>query len=492
MEHTHAEHKHTEHPNAEHAHAVHKPASKLKILLVALLLVVAVALVSVLYITTPRTKTLENNWLSIILNYNNSRYQANATVNASNAAQLRQSWVIYTHNSVTSTPVILNGNVFFSDFGGYVYSANLLNGTLNWKINLGAAISSTPTLYNGLIYIDFGPLGATNVTALSQADGHVVWNKKLSTTMNSIWASPIIYNGLLYTGVASAGLNAAEDNASQIGEIFALDAKNGTVAWSFNTMIGANGGAGIWGSVAVDPKLNAIYFGTGNPYLTKGNGLYGYAIMSLNATKGTLNWFYQAYNSVPVGHDLDFGSTPNLFAMTANNTIYEALGLGNKDGDYYILNRVNGVLLDKFPVGVKGNLGLGIIGLAGFTYTSNPNEPELFIPSYNNKNKTVCCGVVEALFPSNGSAAWRFNTVGMIEGSVAIAPGAIFFGDTKGNFYAVSIATGSQLFHVVLPSGAYGGVTISNNFVLVPTAFGSANSMGVYAFSLPEAAAHKP
>jgi len=353
-----------------------------------------------------------------------------------------------------------------------VYSVSASTGHLNWEVNLGNPISSTPTLANGMVYIGLGPSGPTEVDALSQATGSIVWSTTLKTSENAIWASPTVYNGLLYIGVASSG---DESDTNWIGALFALNANTGSVAWHWNATTSIAGGAGIWGSVVVDPSLNAIFFGTGNPY-GSGSGssiLYSYCIVSLDATTGKMNWYYPVYTSTAAGGDLDFGSTPNLFSVTIGSTTYSAIGIGNKGGTYYVLDRTNGNLLESIAIDSTGD-GEGIIGLAGYIYQSS-NNPELFIPSDYNS-----AGVLSAYTPSNNQIQWSFSTPASLIGSVAVVPGAVLFGDTKGNLFAVSDA-GKQLFSQALPSGIYAGVTVAENYVFVPTAFGTTN--GVYAFA---------
>jgi polyvinyl alcohol dehydrogenase (cytochrome) len=398
---------------------------------------------------------------------------------------LSQKWFFSTSYSVTSTPVVLNGNVYFADWGGNIYSLKVADGKLNWKYHVSHAVSSTLLLANGLVYVGWGPFRPTSIIALDQATGTLVWSRTLVTSMHAIWASPIVYNGRLFIGVAAAE-NDSEGVSSYKGEIDALDAMTGSFDWSFKTAVGAAGGASVWGSVAVDPSLDSIYFGTGNAFGNWSGAatLYSYAIISLSASSGTLNWYHQVYTDTTIGGDLDFGSTPNLFTLSYNGNMYRAVGIGAKDGNYYIVDRTNGNPIVTETVGTLDNKG--IIGLAGFYYPSTQGNPELFIPSSNYPGCSGCLGVVEALFPSSGNVPWRFPSGGLIVGSVAVVPGAVLFGDIYGNFYAVSIADGSQLFHTqVTPFGINGGITVAEGYVLFgngaqPTAD---SRCGLYAFA---------
>jgi len=209
--------------------------------------------------------------------------------------------------------------------------------------------------------------------------------------------------------------------------------------------------------------------------------LYADSIISLNAQTGMLNWSYQAHTSATI-NDVDFGSTPNLFSISVNGTAHQAIGLGSKDGAYYILDRTNGSLLERFQVGTGGGDG-GIIGLAGFIYRSGTTNPEIFIPSYYNPNSTTCCGVINDLNTTSNTISWQFITPAHPFGSVAVIPGAVLFGDNAGNFYAVSTTSGLQLFHKQLSYTILGGVTVAEGLVLVPAGSGPQNTVGLYAFS---------
>ena len=105
---------------------------------------------------------------------------------------------------------------------------------------------------------------------------------------------------------------------------------------------GADGGDGVWATPVISPINNSIYFATGNPYgivsnsnSIFGNFLFGYAIMSLNATTGKINWYNQVYNAINKVNDTppyngliaggqwtddDFGSSANLFNYTSKST----------------------------------------------------------------------------------------------------------------------------------------------------------------------------
>jgi outer membrane protein assembly factor BamB len=464
--------------------------------LIIICLLVSVVILSALpYVRQTNALTQPGgDWTSFTLDNSNSRYQSSSTITSANVHSLQEAWFYPTGYSITSTPVVQNGNVYFADWDGNVYSVNVNTGMLNWEKNVGFSVSSSLLLENGLVYVTGSPLGQTVVTALNENSGSPVWSTPLTTTYESdgaIYTSPIYYNGLIYVGI-SDDHNGGENVTYKLGEVFALNANSGSIAWNFTTMKGNAGGAAVWGSFVVDPNLNSIYFGTGNSYVNATNNAYAYSILSLNALTGQWNWNYTVYPNLASGGDQDFGSTPNLFSITVNGKNTPVVGLGNKNGHYYILNRVNGKLLYDLTlpnIQASGN----IVGLAGF-YPST-TSPIIFIPSAatSGKGELVAYDTSSPSFPSS---KWTFSASSRVVGSVAVIPGAVLFGDSVGELYAANITNGAALYQSKLPnlpssSGIWGGVSVAEGHVFVgdyyygiPQSSSKINGLGLYAFAV--------
>ena len=245
--------------------------------------------------------------------------------------------------------MVYDGVMYFADWGGNVYAANVTTGHVLWNTSLGAAISSSVLVANGMVFVGLGPECNVKPTvyALNATDGSLVWQKSIITTMCTIFASPVVYEGRIYIGVAANG--AQETNDTKVGELYALNETTGNILWGLQTSkngtLGGAGGAGVWNTVVVDPTLNNVFFATGNAYGSEsGTQLYSYSIISANAITGAMNWHYQAYANKKAGADKDFGSSINLFTVTLKNgSTYQALGEPEKGGDYFVLDRLNGV-----------------------------------------------------------------------------------------------------------------------------------------------------
>ena len=146
------------------------------------------------------------------------------------------------------------------------------------------------------------------------------------------------------------------------GEIRGFDALTGKLKWTFDPIpqdpkaIGANtwkngsaqktGAANAWSVIAADPVRNLVFVPTGSPSPDYyggerlGNNLFANSLVALRADTGERVWHFQL-----VHHDLwdyDVASPPILFDVHRNGQTIPAVGVGNKDGYFFILNRKNG------------------------------------------------------------------------------------------------------------------------------------------------------
>ena len=210
-----------------------------------------------------------------------------------------------------------------------------------------------------------------SVVALNAKNGDVDWTYQVSAagtfaghvSLTAPWTTfaPIGADGM----VLSAPNNG--DSALR-GHVDAIDAKTGALMWRFyttpdptqlpfilswaNPADAAEGGGAVWTNAAVDPTLNDVYIGIGNAYpytgRSPGKDLWTDSLVALNAKTGALKWYYQQ-----VHHDIwdfDDSNPATLFNVTINGKMYPAIAQGNKDGYLFVLNRVTGGYLPKFPI----------------------------------------------------------------------------------------------------------------------------------------------
>ena len=101
----------------------------------------------------------------------------------------------------------------------------------------------------------------------------------------------------------------------------------------------------VWSSAAHDQRRGLLYFGTSNcdtdtdpatPVPPPPMPPYDEALVALRMD-GTPAWRWRPREVDP--DDLAFGAAPNLFTIDVGGTPTEVVGIGGKDGTYYVLDR---------------------------------------------------------------------------------------------------------------------------------------------------------
>jgi outer membrane protein assembly factor BamB len=464
---------------------------------------VACALVITFSACGTSSKPKGGEWPAINNDPRNTRFQADSTITAKNIARVRQRWMIPTNESVTSTPVVVDGNVYFADWGGSVYSARVDSGKVNWKVNLGNPISTAVAVDGGRVYVSLSPFDTSKyppdngnrLVALSESSGLTLWQTRLESTARGVWSSPIVFDGLVFVGAAAA-IGQTENDPSVGGNVYAVDAKSGRLAWS-KVLNGTAGGGGLWGTIAVDEDRDAIVFGTANPFSEKGSAGYTDSIVSLDARTGRDKWTFHVPTDRKRDIDVDFGSSPNIFEMkTGVGRRETVVGLAKKDGSYYVVGANDGGFRRQIAVKQLG----GVLGIGGYLPTANGRARLIYLPTfkteYDISSPEGCCGGVVAIDPERNAVRWEAKAKSQVIGSVAIGPGVVVFGDAKGNLYGVASATGAPLFDTNLRASIQAGVTLAEGHLFVPTAAGNPafppkthpipkDALGVYAFGPP-------
>ena len=125
-----------------------------------------------------------------------------------------------------------------------------------------------------------------------------------------------------------------------------------------------HGGAQPWVPGAYDPETHLYMFGTGNPtpaYTTgrgDGDNLYTCSLVAVNVDTGKMAWYYQT--SPHDTHDWDSTQTPIIADLPFNGRTRKIVMTAERNGYFFVLDRVTGEHLITGKFGLYNNWALGL------------------------------------------------------------------------------------------------------------------------------------
>src|SRR2546422_112664 len=306
----------------------------------------------------------------------NTRFQDVDQINGCNVKDPQVAWVFHTGvldpaGALSGSPIVVDGRMYVPDGHDDVFALTGETGKQLWAYKPLSIPGEMPPLDQvspccgrnnfGVAFGDervyYGRLDDV-VVALDAETGAVRWKTKLAKIEDHfvINMAPQFVDDKLIVSLSGGEFEVR-------GQVFALNAENGHIIWSFSTTKpdsfgGPNntsflrGGAGVWNTPAVDRELGLVYINTGNaaPDIQgenrPGDNLYSASIVALDLRTGLPVWSFQE-----VHHDIwdyDSAQTVVLFPLKKDGKHFKALGHCSKNGQYYILDRRNGQPI--FPV----------------------------------------------------------------------------------------------------------------------------------------------
>jgi PQQ-dependent dehydrogenase (methanol/ethanol family) len=325
-------------------------------------------------------------WLTYGLTPGETRYSPLKQIDATNVSRLGLAWSYELGaggGNQEATPLFWNGNIYGITNWSIVYSVDARTGKERWrwdpevnqtavrpKICCGVVNRGIAIYQNKII----APVIDGRLEALDAETGRPVWEARVAYPQDNytITMAPRIAKGKVVIGVSGAEYPVR-------GFFAAFDANTGQLAWRFYTIPGdpskpfenpalkkaaetwsgdwwkLGGGGTVWDGMAYDPETNLVYVGTGNggPWpeeLRKSKGkdnLFVCSILAVNADTGDLKWYYQ---NTP-GDSWDFDSVQGfiLADLTINGRQRKVIMQANKNGFYYVLDRVTGAFISAQP-----------------------------------------------------------------------------------------------------------------------------------------------
>lgn len=326
-----------------------------------------------------------DEWLTYSGSYDGWRHTSLAEITPANVARLRARWIRQfdiSQQNIEATPLVINGVIFLAADAGHVVALSAKTGDVIWQyarpipadlplafgpVNRGLAVSG------GTIF--FGsPDG--HLIALNATDGKVIWEVLVGSPSSgySLSGAPLAINRSVIVGIAGGEFGIR-------GFLAAYDVASGKQQWKFDTIPGPGevghetwendawrtGGGGTWVTGSYDPSTDLLYWGVGNPSpdflgdVRPGDNLFTNSVIALHASDGKLAWYFQF--TPHDEHDWDATQTPILADLSIKGTIRKVICWANRNGFYYVLDRVTGEFLTGVPfIEIDWATGLTSVG----------------------------------------------------------------------------------------------------------------------------------
>jgi polyvinyl alcohol dehydrogenase (cytochrome) len=467
------------------------------------------------------------------------------TISAKNVAQLKPKWVATTGGDVSARAAVVDGVVYFPDWGGNIWALNAKTGKKIWHHQLSdfglpaKTVSRTsPAVVNGTVY--FGSQTDATLLAIDAATGKLKWKSQADPhPMATLTGSPTVTGGVVYMGVSSQEEFSAVSTGYKCctfrGSVVAFNVATGKMLWKTFTVPEGYTGGGVWGSnPVVDVTRKLLYIGTGNNYTKPATAAYTKCIaaggtepkclspedhvdsmLALETTTGTIKWAKRLQSEDdwnagclvdtagkgncpkgPIGLDYDFGPAPNAFAISAANnhgTRQDVIGAGQKSGIYSAFNPDTGAILWAHNVGPGSDLG-------GMEWGTATDGLRVYAAISNfNKDKYVegTAGSWAALDVSTGKILWQVKdpNSSIDIGPMGVSNGVVYAGSmstdkTQSNMFALDAATGKVLWKFNSGASVNAGAVVSGGVVYWGSGY---NHLGIpnftgntkfYAFSI--------
>ena len=346
-----------------------------------------------------------DNWAAQAGDAANHRWSNLKQIDRHNVGQLQVAWTMSTGvlRGHEGSPLVIGDTLYLhTAFPDNVFAVSLKDETFKWKYEPKQDPDVVPvmccdTVSRGLAYGDgkiFLQQADTTLVALDAQTGKVIWsakngNPKIGETNTN---APHVFKDKVITGISGGEFGVR-------GRLIAYDMKTGTRVWTAwstgpdndllvdpaKTMTWTNGrmapigkdsslktwqgdqwklgGGTTWGWYSYDPKLNLLYYGTGNPGTWNptqrpGDNKWSLSIFARDLDTGTAKWVYQM---TPHDQwDYDGVNESPLVDLTIAGKSVPALIHFDRNGFAYTLNRVTGALISAQKYDPAVNWATGI------------------------------------------------------------------------------------------------------------------------------------
>jgi quinohemoprotein ethanol dehydrogenase len=327
-----------------------------------------------------------DDWLSYGLTPGETRYSPLDQIDTENVSRLGLAWAYDIGEgggNQEGTLLEWNDTLYGITNWSVVYAVDARTGEEVWRWDPQVNRETTrAVICCGIVNRGIAIYGETIIApsvdgrlwALDAYTGRPVWESRVSYTIDhySLTMAPRIAGGNVIIGAAGGEYPVR-------GFFAAFDAETGDHQWTFYTVPGnpadgfendamrmaaetwsgewwrLGGGAPVWDAISYDPEEDLVYVGTGNggPWpesLRQSEGLDNLFVASIIAVRGATGEYVWHYQPVP-GDSWDYDSVQHLLLadMTIDGRERKVIMQANKDGFYYVIDRLTGAFISAEP-----------------------------------------------------------------------------------------------------------------------------------------------
>ena len=314
-------------------------------------------------------------------------------------------WKFQAGGQIASSPAVVKDTVYFGSLDNNFYAVNRSTGALKWKFQTKSRVPSSPAVADGMAY--FGSYDGS-FYAVDTATGQQKWKfdtagerrfagkhlhgavpaaEVMPDPYDCYLSSPVVWEGTVYFG-------------SGDGNVYALDAKTGTLKWKFQT------GDVVHASPAIaDGK---VFVGSWDSYF--------YAV---DAKSGKEVWRFKTGEDPEIHNQVGIQSS----AAVADGVVY----FGCRDSNLYAVDAKTGQ--KKWVFNNKGSWVIGSPAVRdGKVYFSTSDSGALYVLDAKT-------GTGSQIFSSN---KWPMFS------SPALVGNMLYIGSDEGKLFAVDLTNQKQ------------------------------------------------
>ena len=462
-------------------------------------------------------------WPTYDGNQSGNRFSPLTQIDTSNVERMAPKWMFTipgAPRALEVTPVVVDGVMYVTSVNE-AYALDARSGREIWHYSRprsqGLAGDAASGINRGVAVLGdrvFMVSDNAHLFALHRFTGQLIWDVEMADSHENYGSTsaPLVVNDLVVAGVSGGdeGIRGFLDaykasTGERVWRFWTIPAPReaGSESWSGRAL--EHGCGATWLTGTYDPESKLLYWPTGNPCPDyngderKGDNLYTASVLALDPAVGKLKWYYQ-FTPHDL-HDWDATETPVLVDAQFHGQPRKLMLQGNRNGFFYVLDRVTGkvLLAEPFVKKITWASGIGpdgrpkllpgneptvegqlvcpaVAGAANWPstafnpatglyymfaeescniYTKNDQWWEAGKSFYGGGTRrppgdNVSGKFLKAIDIQTGKTAWEISDVGggiLASGLMATAGGLIFYGDGNGAFIAADAKNGKLLWH---------------------------------------------